>query len=576
MKYLNNIYILLALTVILITGCSEDFLDLKPTARGTTETFYESEETIDATVTAAYGELCAREVFDKDYYLVVGSIPADDVECGGENISDYPNAQHYDQLTHTLSDETPLLEIYRYCYKGLRLCNTALERLATAKEINPDISDNFIARRTGEMKFMSAWYHFTLVQVFGGVPIASEPVQPADFFTGRNSIKEVFSYAEQCLKDAIPVLPEKKNLGANVGHAAKGAAQALLSRILIYESSYAKNYPGDERFEGCQERWQEALDYAEAVINSTDNYSLVGYNGERYSSWRTGTDSAATIDGYRWLFTVDGDNSSESIFEIQSVNDLLGWGLTRGNIMSVYESVREYKTRDGASGDYGGWSFNCPTPHLINAFRNSDPRETNLHSQPCNETDDPRFATTVGREGDSILLGEDYEFVLMGFDNLPTGTIGRKFECGWDEFWGNDDIWSGPFNVRLIRLAEIYLIAAEAAVMAGNQTKALTYINAIRTRARNCGTTGYPEDLPAVSFEDVVHERRLELACEPHRFFDLVRWGLAEEFMDGINVAAMGPDFRIDFEPGKHEFFPLPLTEVQLSKGALVNYVPWQ
>jgi len=82
--------------------------------------------------------------------------------------------------------------------------------------------------------------------------------------------------------------------------------------------------------------------------------------------------------------------------------------------------------------------------------------------------------------------------------------------------------------------------------------------------------------IAAVSFEDVVHERRLELACEPHRYFDLVRWGLAEAFLDGVNVAAMGPDFRIDFEPGKHEFFPIPLTEVQLSKGALVNYEPWQ
>ncbi len=574
MKYSKHIYILIALAVLLITGCSEDFLDLKPTARATTETFYADEATIDATVTAAYAELCAREVFDKDYYLVVGSIPADDVECGGENISDYPNAQHYDQFLHTLNDETPLLEIYRYCYKGLRMCNTALERLASAKELNPDISDDFISRRTGEMKFLSAWYHFTLVQVFGGVPIADEPVQPADFFKGRNTIKEVLSYAEQCLKDAIEVLPEKKNLGEEVGRASKGAAQALLSRVLIYESSYAENYPGDERFEGCEEHWQEALNYAEAVINSTD-YSLVGYNGERYASWRTGN-YGGDIDGYRWLFTADADNSSEGIFEIESINDLRPWGQSKGNVMTVYQTVREFTTRDGESGDYGGWSFNCPTEHLISAFANSDPRESNLNSQPCSETDDPRFATTVGREGDSILLGADNEYVLMGFDNLPTGTIGRKFECGYDEYWGISDVWSGPFNIRLIRLAEVYLIAAEAAFMAGDQAKALTYVNAIRTRARNCGTTGYPQDLTAVSFEDIVHERRLELACEPHRFFDLVRWGLAEEFLDGVHVLSLGSDFHIDFEPGKHEFFPLPLTEIQLSKGGLVNYTPWQ
>jgi hypothetical protein len=578
MKYIKYIYSLLTLIVILITGCSEDFLDLKPIARGTTESFYTDESTIDATVTAAYAELCAREVFDKDYYLYCGSLPGDDCEAGGENISDWPAAQHTDEFLHTLNDETSLLELYRYCYKGLRMCNTALERLQIAKDEGMDISDDFIAKRTGEMKFLSAWYHFTLVQVFGGVPIASEPVQPADFYSPRNTIKEVFSYAEGCLKDAIELLPEKRQLGEEVGRATKGAAQALLAKLLIYESGYARNYPGDYRFEGCQERWQEALNYADAVINSTANYSLVGASGERYYSWRTGNDTAATIDGYRWLWTVDGDNSSEAIFEIQSVNDLLAWGYTRANCITVYQTVRRYKTRDGSSGgDYGGWSWNSPTQLLVDAYGNSDSRETNLHSQPANPEDDPRFSTTIGSEGDSILLGADNTWVFLDLSNLPAGHIGRKFECSYDEYWGHNTFWgNNPMNVRLIRLADIYLMAAEAAFRVNDQTKALSYVNAVRTRARNCGTTGYPQDLTAISFEDIVHERRLELACEPFRFFDLVRWGLAEEFLDGVNVAALGPDFHIDFEPGKHEFFPLPITEVQLSRGSLVNYEPWQ
>jgi len=98
----------------------------------------------------------------------------------------------------------------------------------------------------------------------------------------------------------------------------------------------------------------------------------------------------------------------------------------------------------------------------------------------------------------------------------------------------------------------------------------------VRTRARMCGTTGYPENLTAISFEDVVHERRLELACEPHRFFDLVRWGLAEKYISGISNAAVGGDFRVQFEKGKHEFWPIPISEIQLSKGGLVNYPAWQ
>jgi len=575
MKYLKYNTLLLLTLVGFIAGCSDDFLDLKPIAKDTEETYYKDFNAVDNTVTAAYAELCAREVFDKDYYLAIGSIPADDVEAGGESINDYPDAQNFDRFIHTLNDASELEDIWRYCYKGLRFCNTALDKLATIKEVDPKASDELIARRVGEMKFMRAWYHFTLVQVFGGVPIADKTIQPSEFNNPRNSIIEVFDFIEQDLKDAIQVLPEKKNLGTQVGRATIGAAQALLAKTLMYESGYAKNYSGDERFTGCEQRWQEALTYAEAVINSTDNYKLVGANGERYHSWRTGTDNTATIDGYRWLFTADADNSSESIFEIQSVNDGLGWGVTRGNCMTVYQTCRKYLKEDGTLGDVGGWSFNSPTDYLIAAFQNSDSRESNLHSTPCNASDDPRFATTVGRVGDSILI-DATTFRPMNLDNMPTGYIGRKFECGWDEYWSAGQWTQGPFNVRLIRLADILLLAAEAAIETNQTDKALDYVNRVRARARACGTTGYPQDLTSISFEDVVHERRLELACEPHRFFDLVRWGLTDKYLNGISNAAVGGDFRVEFVNEKHEFWPIPLSEIQLSKGGLVNYPAWQ
>jgi hypothetical protein len=575
MKYYKSI--ILFTLIVLFISCSEDFFDKKPIARASSLTYYSTFNALDATVTAAYGELCAREVFDKDYYLAVGSIPADDVECGGESTNDYPMAQHYDQFNYLLNDATPLEEIWRYCYKGLRFANTALDILPTIKEVDPAVSDELIARRTGEMKFIRALYHFMLVQVFGGVPVADKPIQPADFSKPRNTIKEVFTFIEQDLKDAIGVLPPKKALGSEIGRASKEAAQSLLCKMLLYESGYAKNYPGDERFTGCLQRWSEALEYGDAVIASIDNVFLGLVNedgsGAYTSSWRT--DMRAN-DGFRWMFTVDGDNCMESIFEIQNVNDGLGYGITRGNVLSVYQTVRYYTTTQGESGSYGGWSFNCPSRYLIDAFGNKDSRESNLHSSPGNETNDPRFATTVGREGDTILLvdGSD-RYVLMSFSNLPTGTIGRKFECGYDEYWIDGTFTQGPYNVRLIRLADVMLLAAEAAVETGDANKALNYVNRVRTRARNCGNTGFPQNLTACSFEDIVHERRLELACEPHRFFDLVRWGLTDEFITGTVLDAY-PGATVTFEAGKHEFWPIPITEIQLSQGGLVNYPAWQ
>jgi len=258
--------------------------------------------------------------------------------------------------------------------------------------------------------------------------------------------------------------------------------------------------------------------------------------------------------------------------------DQLGYAIYRGNVLTVYQSCRWYTSATGAQANASGWSFNSPTQYLVDAFKNSDSRETNLHSTPGNETDDPRFATTVGRVGDSLYIHD--VLYPMDLSNMPSHMIGRKFECGWAEFWANSsgNGWGdGPFNVRLIRLAEIVLLAAEAAVKLGDQANALKYINMVRTRARNCGSTGFPKDLTAVSFEDVVHERRLELTLEPHRFFDLVRWGLAYKYINGIapDAGQLG-NFTVNFVKGKHEFWPIPLTQIQLSKGGLKQYPGWE
>ena len=101
------------------------------------------------------------------------------------------------------------------------------------------------------------------------MPIAKDVVQPTEFYTPRNYIKEVFNFIETDLKDAITKLPERNILAATeIGRATKGAAQSPPARMLMYESSYAENYPGDDRFKGCLNRYQEAYTNAVAVINS--------------------------------------------------------------------------------------------------------------------------------------------------------------------------------------------------------------------------------------------------------------------------------------------------------------------
>jgi starch-binding outer membrane protein, SusD/RagB family len=563
-------YIAAILSLVLIS-CTEDFLEHEPIALDTEVSYYDSFKKLDLTATAAYGMLNSRDIFDVFYVISYGSVPADDSEAGGENVNDWPQMQRFDRMTHS-PNETGVDAVWAYMYKGIRMTNEFLERVDAVVAIDPTVNPALVNQRIAEMKFLRAFYHFILAQIYGGVPIADVTIDPSMFATPRNTLKEVYDFIQKDLNEAIPDLKTRNELAPDYGRASKGAAQALLAKCYLYESSYAKYYPGDERFAGLEQKWDLALTNAEAVMLS-NQYELVGINGERFNSWKNPVDG---VGGFQWLFTLDGDNSKESVFEIQNVMDGKGWTATRGSYIVTYTTARFYQMPNGSNGTVGGWSFNPPTQYLVDAFGNSDSRYTGINAQPAAPELDPRFSATIAREGDTIMV--DNQWYPISFSNLPTGMIGRKYEASTDEFWGvktNEN--EGPVNIKMIRYADVVLMAAEAAFQLGQAPKALDYVNMVRKRARESGDTGYPLDLTAInSIEDIAHERRLELALEGHRFFDLARMGLAEQFIDGINLAALGDDFQVNFVKGKHEFWPIPTREIQLSQNALVQYSGWR
>ncbi len=589
MKRYFQILILLGILFV-VPACNDEFLDTPPLGTESEETFYKDFESLDYTANAAYGILCARQIYDHYYYMVVDFI-SDDVEAGGDTPNDAPHYQSIDRLTHNASTADIFLGMWGYGYKGIRMTNEFLSRVDKVKKLEmaqksgKDLETVLaqMKQRTAEMKFLRAFYHFTLAQYFGGIPVADHVLSGQDFTKTRDDIATVLHFVENDLHEAIPDLPLKSQLdGAQIGRATQGAAQALLAKVYLYESSYAENYPGDYRFGACEVHYDSALNNAERVINSAQ-YNLLGLDGERYPSWRAPKGSTG-VGGYRALFTTSYDNCVESVWEIQNVLDNQGWDYTRGQYHTVFSTVRYYRnfTNPTTRVTTGGWSFNCPTEYVINAFGNADTRESNITAAPCDPTLDPRFSTTVGREGDTILVQDGTDglnWYPMDLSNLATGTICRKYECSPAEYWsirGSEGDMQGPMNIRLIRYADVLLMASEAALKRGDNAKALTYINLVRQRARNSGETGYPVALPSVTLEDIMHERRLELTCEGTRYFDLVRWGKANQFIDGVNIVCMGPEFILDFVEGKHEFMPVPIAEVQATQHAIENYPPWQ
>lgn len=571
MKTYFNKIIVATMLIGLTFSCKDEWVDVAPIATEDEAAFYLTQSDAEQAVTAVYAQLAYMTTWDRHIQMLMGSIASDDADAGGEDQTDVVIYQDLDRLTHLPTSEI-FSNPFGILYKAIMLANKALEKLPDIPNIDPEASAAVINERIAELKFLRALNYFYLVVCFGEVPLVDHVLGASEYEQSRTPMRQLFDFMEKDLKEAIPNLPLTRD-AKNIGRATRGAAQALLAKVYLFESSYARNYPDDPRFANLRERWSEALSTAEEVINS-GVYKLVGIDGERYNSF------FGEVDGYRFIFTSSGDNSAESIFEVQNINDGRGWLQSRGSSIINWSAARYYddpannKTHQQTS----YWGFNIPREELAKEFETGDPRfPTTIHIS----RNDPRLTNgTINQPStninDSINLEKGW--FPINYQNSSTGMYQAKFEVSWAEFKGSGTgSWNeAPINTKIIRYADVVLIAAEAAVMAGNNAKALQYINMIRTRARKCGAPGntVPADLTGtVTLDQVKRERRVELALEGHRFFDLVRWRDAEAKLDGM--VRTGDGFVIDYIPGKHEFFPIPQREIDLSKGKLKQYGNW-
>ncbi|MFT7497754.1 MAG: hypothetical protein ACI8QP_000334 [Porticoccaceae bacterium] len=488
MKKLNiKIIVASILFIGLTVSCSDDFVDVV-SSEANSEDFFNSEEEYQSALVGAY------DLLQSTYLnVMLGEIASDNTLSGGESATDVIGIQEVDDMIHT-PQNSQLGNIWGWMFAGVNRANYILEF--------QDKTD-FTGKEEvlAQAKFLRAYYYFELVKWFGDVPLVVDKrfLFGDQFNVDRTPKAEVYAQIEL---DLIYAADNLSYVPSQEGRVTKGAAQALLGKVYLY-----------------QDKFTESADVLEKLINEGP-YDLV-------------TD-------YTTIFELEGENNIESVFEVQ-YNDEQGAGFgclqcSEGNVAVGFSGVRSYVATPDSEGDIfsSGFSFNVPVQEVVDEFEDGDLRKD------VAILDIEAWATQTG-----ISYGTGYEH---------TGFFNRKYipRKRTTDAQGDRNI-TNPNNYRSIRFADVLLMAAEAnnRKLPSDDGKAKSHLNRVRQRAfgdmmHDISSSG------SNLTDDIYHERRVELIGEGHRFFDLVRTGKAAQEIDG-------------FVSGKHEVFPIPLIEIQLT-----------
>ncbi len=474
-------------------ACKKSFLVAQPEGTAVESDYYQTPDEAFAGLVAAYNPLSWTVVSSYAPKMVLLSLASDECYAGGGSSSDNPGMQAWN--TYTLQAATPNVpaDLWNRNFTGIARVNTMLAKIGDV----PGLTSDLKSRYTAEMQFLRAYYYFDLVREFGNVPLITKELSQAEWFTQvQAKPADIYAQIEKDLNAAIPNLPATVNIATEGGRVTKGAAQALLGKAIIYENNNS--------------RMQEAASDLEQV-NTSPVYAL--------------------LPNYADIFDPGNKFNAESIFEIVHTNQAgktwSNWPNFDGNVGVQMVGPRGYNgpTFESSAAGYGF----CPvTLDLVNALKG-----------------DPRYAATIINI-DSLAKAGVCKY-SPGYQN--TGYFIRKFAplAAYQSTTGNIELNWRNDEIE-IRLADTYLLEAEALVRGGsNQTRAQQLLDAVRARV---GLASVPATL-----DNIYNERRLELATEGHRWFDLVRTGQAPTVL-----ASKG------FQANKNEVLPIPLQELNNTK----------
>jgi hypothetical protein len=433
-------------------------------------------------------------------------------------------------------------------YLYVRKVNLFLEKM---EEIDVVLEDK--EQLVAEAKFLRAFIYFELIKRFGGVPIVSQAYGLGDIENvtfKRNTFDECVAFIEQDLTEAIPDLPDRyQSTDANYGRATVDACRALLSRTYLYAASPLFNPSND------QQKWQKAADAAEALLDK-------GY---------------ALYSDYQELFELSqGDAQDEVIFS-------RGFTTSNGHQAPMHNFNRRYEA-------YGGWwGSNGPSQNLVDDYDMTNGEPPFLSDGTVNPASgydpqnpyqdrDPRFDATIVHD-ETVFRGDTFEMWIAedgsqwGYDsykntgdNPRTNYVLKKFMPTEGPF-----NWQTQFTIQwpYFRLAEIYLNYAEAKFELGDEATAREYVSLVRARV------GMPALTETVTGEDlrrrIYNERRIEMAFENQRMFDVRRWKIA---IDVENRPIRTLDIYLDLSTGVKRYEEVVLLDKSGTYEEKMNLFP--
>tara|TARA_R110002073_G_scaffold263133_1_gene426185 strand:+ start:3364 stop:4956 length:1593 start_codon:yes stop_codon:yes gene_type:complete len=500
-RIMKKIFLILtAIALLGIYACDDEFTTNPRVNVEELDTYFLEEANVETAIIGIYDLMQFNYGRDWHSVFLVKLLPGDDAGTGGSSPSDQPQLHEIDDYSSVSSSNASITSVWDLFYRTISLSNLVIENIKDS-----DLSNKETA--LAEAKFMRAWCYFELTTMFGDIPLRlTVPAVATDFGIAKTPRADVYVQIESDLTDAINGLADKSAI-KDYFRVSKGTAQALMGKVLVFQG---KN--------------SEAIPYFESVISNPAH------------DLETNPED---------VWSVNSEFGIESLFEMGYISTSgrdwgnIAWGgRNESNLHIQLMGPRGDGIFDvTGTGLLNGWGFNLPSSKLVDAFDAA--------------SDVNRRAATIMTEAEIIAAGggvdpskaaggeiEDYE-----------GAIRIKYATR-NEATSEDGVKELNYttNFRLLRYAEVLLLAAEAYNAEEQDDSARTELNKIRNRA---GLADVSDTLAGTAlFDAIVNEKFLELAHEGQRFWDLVRWGMASTELSGTGYTST------------NDLYPIPITEI--------------